>query len=330
MCYGRCLAGTCLCYHGGLTELNVHLLWPASLSLPCRPSSLTERNPDWMCLQCPHAPTQALNTPMLQDRYGPVYAGRFPMQGRSHVCGGQHPSVAHLRSLLPNCLQALFAEDEETRLGVQVAKRKLILQAVGDDNTSQIAQLLALEYLVGVTAPHRLGEVGLSLGTAGHAFCGRVAMHCPVGAPCLHRLASWQSGTATSAMLCLRLKLGSAALTLASVDHVVATTPPPPQPDGGGAGARSAQHALSRVDAGGSAATLPTLEELVGGHCAPLAAEATDVSSHREACFGRCAWVWCCLSGAVYLFWAQMRRAASEERPSARALGVGSFVDCKL
>ena len=46
---------------------------------------------------------------------------------------------------------------------MQVAKRKLILQAVGDDNTSQIAQLLALEYLVGVTAPDRLGEVGLSL-----------------------------------------------------------------------------------------------------------------------------------------------------------------------
>lgn len=59
--------------------------------------------------------------------------------------------------------EALFAEDEETRLGVQVAKRKLILQAVGDDNTSQIAQLLALEYLVGVTAPHRLGEISQAL-----------------------------------------------------------------------------------------------------------------------------------------------------------------------
>lgn len=50
---------------------------------------------------------------------------------------------------------------------MQVAKRKLILQAVGDDNTSQIAQLLALEYLVGVTAPHRLGEVGVQLGSTG-------------------------------------------------------------------------------------------------------------------------------------------------------------------
>eukprot|EP00891_Asterochloris_glomerata_P005345 jgi/Astpho2/5345/Aster-05895 len=67
-----------------------------------------------------------------------------------------------LTELLQVLYQALFAEDEETRLGVQVAKRKLILQAVGDDNTSQIAQLLALEYLVGVTAPHRLGETILA------------------------------------------------------------------------------------------------------------------------------------------------------------------------
>ena len=59
-------------------------------------------------------------------------------------------------------LQALFAEDTETRLSAQITKRKLILQAVGDDPPSQMAQLLALEYLVGVTDPDRLNQVGSS------------------------------------------------------------------------------------------------------------------------------------------------------------------------
>ena len=58
-------------------------------------------------------------------------------------------------------IQALFAEDTETKLSVQIGKRKLILLAVGDDPPSQMAQLLALEYLVGVTDPDRLNQVGL-------------------------------------------------------------------------------------------------------------------------------------------------------------------------
>lgn len=56
-------------------------------------------------------------------------------------------------------LQALFAEDTENKLSIQISKRKLILQAVGDDPPSQMAQLLALEYLVGVTDPDRLNQV---------------------------------------------------------------------------------------------------------------------------------------------------------------------------
>ncbi len=56
-------------------------------------------------------------------------------------------------------LQALFAEDTENKLSTQISKRKLILQAVGDDPPSQMAQLLALEYLVGVTDPGRLNQV---------------------------------------------------------------------------------------------------------------------------------------------------------------------------
>lgn len=56
-------------------------------------------------------------------------------------------------------VQALFAEDTENKLSVQISKRKLILQAVGDDPPSQMAQLLALEYLVGVTDPDRLNQV---------------------------------------------------------------------------------------------------------------------------------------------------------------------------
>jgi len=54
----------------------------------------------------------------------------------------------------------LFAEDTETKLSVQISKRKLILKAVGDDPPTQMAQLLALEYLVGVTDPDRLNQVG--------------------------------------------------------------------------------------------------------------------------------------------------------------------------
>lgn len=56
-------------------------------------------------------------------------------------------------------LQALFAEDTENKLSIQISKRKLILQAVGDDPPSQMAQLLALEYLVGVTDPDRRNQV---------------------------------------------------------------------------------------------------------------------------------------------------------------------------
>lgn len=56
-------------------------------------------------------------------------------------------------------LQALFGEDKDTKLSVQIAKRKLILQAVGDDPPSQMAQLLALEYLTGVTDNDRLTQV---------------------------------------------------------------------------------------------------------------------------------------------------------------------------
>ena len=59
----------------------------------------------------------------------------------------------------PDWLQALFAEDTENKLSIQISKRKLILQAVGDDPPSQMAQLLALEYLVGVTDPDRLTQV---------------------------------------------------------------------------------------------------------------------------------------------------------------------------
>ena len=107
---------------------------------------------------------------MLQASFGPP-SRRQLSHARTQSCLQSSTPIGSISQITPhNCLQALFAEDEETRLGVQVAKRKLILQAVGDDNTSQIAQLLALEYLVGVTAPHRLGEVGLSLGRAGHAL----------------------------------------------------------------------------------------------------------------------------------------------------------------
>ena len=57
---------------------------------------------------------------------------------------------------------------------MQIAKRKLILQAVGDDAPSQMAQLLALEYLTGVTDTDRLIQVGL------------LTELCPCSDMCLH------------------------------------------------------------------------------------------------------------------------------------------------
>lgn len=76
------------------------------------------------------------------------------------------PAASPLSCLCCSChllcsLQALFAEDNESKLSVQISKRKLILQAVGDDPPSQMAQLLALEYLVGVTDTDRLNQVSL-------------------------------------------------------------------------------------------------------------------------------------------------------------------------
>lgn len=64
-----------------------------------------------------------------------------------------------VRPFCPPLLQALFAEDKGTKLSAQISKRKLILKAVGDDPPTQMAQLLALEYLVGVTDPDRLNQV---------------------------------------------------------------------------------------------------------------------------------------------------------------------------
>ncbi len=71
-------------------------------------------------------------------------------------------NVLHQDSWCHFLMQALFAEDTETKLSVQISKRKLILKAVGDDPPTQMAQLLALEYLVGVTDPDRLNQVSPS------------------------------------------------------------------------------------------------------------------------------------------------------------------------
>lgn len=60
-------------------------------------------------------------------------------------------------------LQALFGDlDEGVKLAAQVKARKDILTTAGGDTAMQLAQLVALEYLVGVAMPARIKEVHIS------------------------------------------------------------------------------------------------------------------------------------------------------------------------
>jgi translation initiation factor 5 len=59
--------------------------------------------------------------------------------------------------------QAMFAEDTETPLANQITKRKLILHSLADDAASQVAQLLALEYLLGVADTDRRSQAPFAL-----------------------------------------------------------------------------------------------------------------------------------------------------------------------
>ncbi len=57
-------------------------------------------------------------------------------------------------------LQALFGElDEGVKLAAQVIAHKDILTTAGSDTAMQLAQLVALEYLLGVAMPARIKEV---------------------------------------------------------------------------------------------------------------------------------------------------------------------------
>lgn len=61
-------------------------------------------------------------------------------------------------------MQALFGADMDTKLAAQVKKHKTLLRLFGGGEAAcQAAQLVALEYLVGITLPARQSEVGASL-----------------------------------------------------------------------------------------------------------------------------------------------------------------------
>ncbi len=60
-------------------------------------------------------------------------------------------------------LQALFGDlDEGVKLAAQVKARKDILTIAGSDTAMQLAQLVALEYLLGVAMSDRIKEVHIS------------------------------------------------------------------------------------------------------------------------------------------------------------------------
>ena len=56
-------------------------------------------------------------------------------------------------------MQALFLEDKSSKLATQVKSRKAYLKAVAVDPASAMAELIALEYFVGVTASAKVKEV---------------------------------------------------------------------------------------------------------------------------------------------------------------------------
>lgn len=111
--------------------------------------------------------------------------------------------------------QALFGEDTENKLPVQIAKRKLILQAVGDDAPSQMAQLLALEYLTGVTDTDRLTQVSM-LPVHSCTICAPVVQCCcHLSIPCsaaVHHSFNASSGDPVAAQDTQSCELASVAL----------------------------------------------------------------------------------------------------------------------
>jgi hypothetical protein len=62
-----------------------------------------------------------------------------------------------------NSPQALFGDlDEFVKLAAEVKAKKDILEAAGGDHAMQLAQLVALEHLIGVAVPFRTKEVSIS------------------------------------------------------------------------------------------------------------------------------------------------------------------------
>lgn len=62
------------------------------------------------------------------------------------------------------CAQALFGDlDEGEKMAGHAKASKDILTAAGSDTAMQLAQLVALEYFLGVATPSRVKEVCLSL-----------------------------------------------------------------------------------------------------------------------------------------------------------------------
>ena len=55
--------------------------------------------------------------------------------------------------------QALFLEDQTTKLAAQIKSRKAYLKSAATDPASAMAELIALEHFVGVAAPKKIKEV---------------------------------------------------------------------------------------------------------------------------------------------------------------------------
>lgn len=58
-------------------------------------------------------------------------------------------------------MQAMLGADDSLKLGAVIKAHKPYLKLLGTDAANQLAQLVALEHYVGVTAPNRVREVFL-------------------------------------------------------------------------------------------------------------------------------------------------------------------------
>lgn len=89
-----------------------------------------------------------------------MFGGLLAGEGDLYAWRCRPSSVSQLADTRLVPAQALFGDlPEDTRIAVEVKSQTALLKAAGAEPALQLAQLVALEHLLGVTLPERTKEV---------------------------------------------------------------------------------------------------------------------------------------------------------------------------